>query len=255
MSEPTCESCHERVYDVTYYCVDCATEIFGRAPEPPLLELVRGGTYFDQPLVDGKVDDMEPPLDEELEEGSIAEWVEAVSDDPMYRDDPDGFRVDYTRLQQQWEEGDLSTLERIATLREWLEDLEEEEFEVVREEGEMERYGAAAQQQLVAIRNNPLYRDDPDGFREDFETLQRQWEEGGFNADQRSEIIREWLVNLEEEDAEFQLLGDEAPHRRLEADGRLVKEGLSEAVKSEATTGAGRSVVGTTSRATGRFQR
>ena len=230
MSEPTCESCHNQMYEVMvegedgidhYYCVDCATEILGQAPDeedimPPPLELSRGGTYVNdegdvviegdegEVLDDGEIDEW---IDEAIEaerdldvgpspDDIIAEWAEAVRDDPMYRDDPEGFRIDYDTLQRQWEDRGLSTQERIETLIEWLEDLEEEEFEVVRDEGGMERYGAAAQQHLVAIRNNPMYRDDPDGFRTDFETLQMQWEQRGLSDEQRSGTIREWLEEL-----------------------------------------------------------
>ena len=237
MSEPTCDSCHNQMYEVIVegedgidhsYCVDCATEILGRAPDeedimPPPLELARGGTYANdeggmvieddegEVLDDGEIDEW---IDEGIEaehnfdvgpspDDTIAEWAEAVRDDPMYRDDPEGFRIDYDTLQRRWEDRGLSTQERIETLIEWLEDLEEEEFEVARDEGGMERYGAAAQQHLVSIRNHPMYRDDPDGFRTDFETLQMQWEQRGLSDEQRSDTIREWLEDLEEEEERF----------------------------------------------------
>ena len=246
MAEPTCESCRNQMYEVMvegedeidhYYCIDCATEILGRAPDeedimPPPLELVRGGTYanneddvviegdegevldedFDEVLNDNEVNEW---IDEAVEaEGDldlgpspddiIAEWVEVIRDDPMYRDDPVSFRNDYDTLVGQWEDEGLSTQERIDTLREWLgiavfwrrEDLEEEEFEVVREEGGMERYGAEAQQHLVSIRNHPVYRDDPDSFRLDFEDVQMQWEEMDLSDEQRIEMLRGWLEAL-----------------------------------------------------------
>lgn len=238
MAEPTCESCHNQMYEVMvegedeidhYYCIDCATEILGRAPDeedimPPPLELVRGGTYanneddvviegdegevidedFDETLNDNEANEW---IDEAVEaEGDldlgpspddiIAEWVEVIRDDPMYRDDPDSFRNDYDTLVEQWEDEGLNTQERIDTLREWLDDLEE--FE----EGGMERYEAVAQQHLASIRNHPVYRDNSDGFRLDYEDMQGQWEEMDLSNEQRTEMLRGWLEALSNSEAE-----------------------------------------------------
>ena len=135
---------------------------------------------------DAKQADEEENLEEEEE---LDEWVEAVRNDPMYRNDPDGFREDYERLQQQWEELGMGIQERIRTLRNLIEEEElnmEEGKDGEQVEEMIDYYGITIRRQDLApleLLREEWYADDTDRFIEDLEIMRR-----------RGESLSEWCV-------------------------------------------------------------
>ena len=135
---------------------------------------------------DAKQADEEENLEEEEE---LDEWVEAVRNDPMYRNDPDGFREDYERLQQQWEELGMGIQERIRTLRNLIEEEElnmEEGKDGEQVEEMIDYYGITIRRQDLApleLLREEWYANDTDRFIEDLEIMRR-----------RGESLSEWCV-------------------------------------------------------------